>query len=73
MIGDNPDSDIAGPNTYKSENGTQWAGLLVKTGVWDPDRSGPFTDATKPLAIRDNVNQAVRYALEREGVLEPTT
>lgn len=70
MVGDNPDSDIAGPNTYKSDKGTEWAGLLVKTGVWDPKRSAPFTNVTKPLAILDNVNLAVRYALEREGVLE---
>lgn len=73
MIGDNPDSDIAGPNTYKSKNVTEWAaGLLVKTGVWDSNRSKPFTDVTRPLAIRDNVYLAVRYALEQEGVLEST-
>ncbi|KAM7196876.1 HAD-superfamily hydrolase [Naviculisporaceae sp. PSN 640] len=73
MVGDNPESDIAGPNTYKSENGTKWYGLLVKTGVYDPDRSPPFTDITRPLNISDNFNAAVRFALDKEGVdLDPS-
>lgn len=70
MVGDNPDSDIAGPNTYKSENGTEWHGLLVKTGVYDEKRSPPLTHITKPLAILENVHEAVGDALRREGIID---
>jgi HAD superfamily hydrolase (TIGR01456 family) len=34
MVGDNPASDIAGGNNYKSSYGTDWASILVQTGVY---------------------------------------
>jgi HAD superfamily hydrolase (TIGR01456 family) len=34
MVGDNPESDIAGGNNYKSPHGTDWVSVLVKTGVF---------------------------------------
>ncbi|KAM7187706.1 HAD-like domain containing protein [Rhypophila sp. PSN 637] len=66
MIGDNPESDIAGPNMYKSENGTDWHGILVRTGIYQ-DR--PLPTIAVPLTIEENVHQAVRFALVNEGVL----
>ncbi|KAM7217101.1 HAD-like domain containing protein [Rhypophila decipiens] len=61
MIGDNPESDIAGPNMYVSENGTAWHGILVKTGIFkDGDLLPPIA---VPLSIEKNVNRAVRFAL----------
>ncbi|KAJ4298685.1 hypothetical protein N0V88_003717 [Collariella sp. IMI 366227] len=34
MVGDNPESDIAGANGHMSEHGTEWVSVLVKTGGW---------------------------------------
>jgi HAD superfamily hydrolase (TIGR01456 family) len=34
MVGDNPASDIAGGNNYESPYGTDWASILVETGVF---------------------------------------
>jgi ribonucleotide monophosphatase NagD (HAD superfamily) len=34
MVGDNPASDIAGGNNYESPYGTDWASILVQTGVY---------------------------------------
>ncbi|KAK1990976.1 HAD-superfamily subfamily IIA hydrolase [Colletotrichum falcatum] len=63
MVGDNPESDIRGANEYSSER-TEWASVLVKTGVWRKER-GPPTHA--PKMIVDDVKAAVEWALEREG------
>jgi ribonucleotide monophosphatase NagD (HAD superfamily) len=41
MVGDNPASDIAGANNYKSPYGTDWASILVETGV--------FAEGTTPM------------------------
>ncbi|KAI1778958.1 HAD-superfamily hydrolase [Hypoxylon cercidicola] len=65
MVGDNPASDIRGANEYASPVGTQWTSVLVRTGVWDPERGGE--PAYKPKAIVDDVRGAVKWALEREG------
>ncbi|KAK3990284.1 HAD-superfamily hydrolase [Cladorrhinum sp. PSN332] len=67
MIGDNPESDIAGANGYKSENGTEWVSVLVRTGVWNEGMSLPFTKETKPKQIEGDVKSAVLWALGREG------
>jgi HAD superfamily hydrolase (TIGR01456 family) len=40
MVGDNPASDIAGGNNYESPHGTDWASILVQTGV--------YVEGTKP-------------------------
>ncbi|KAK1976240.1 HAD-superfamily subfamily IIA hydrolase [Colletotrichum cereale] len=63
MVGDNPESDIRGANEYSNEE-TEWASVLVKTGVWRKER-GPPTHA--PKMIVDDVKAAVEWALEREG------
>ncbi|CDO77700.1 hypothetical protein BN946_scf184969.g51 [Trametes cinnabarina] len=57
MVGDNPESDIAGAN------GAGWPSILVRTGVYDPAR-GPPTH--QPTYIADDVEEAVRWAIERE-------
>lgn len=70
MVGDNPESDIAGANAYQSEVGTEWASALVKTGVWTPDRAGGeavLKGQLKPTVVVDDVREAVRWALKREG------
>jgi HAD superfamily hydrolase (TIGR01456 family) len=40
MVGDNPASDIAGGNNFESPHGTDWASILVQTGV--------YVEGTKP-------------------------
>ncbi|OCB86802.1 HAD hydrolase [Sanghuangporus baumii] len=57
MVGDNPESDIAGANAKG------WQSVLVKTGVYDPARGPP---AHQPTHIADDVEQAVRWAINRE-------
>ncbi|KAF8249739.1 HAD-superfamily hydrolase [Wilcoxina mikolae CBS 423.85] len=61
MVGDNPASDIAGANGYKSSRGTEWVSVLVKTGVY---RDGDYDGSAKKIV--DNVEEAVRWAVERE-------
>ncbi|KAK2026700.1 HAD-superfamily subfamily IIA hydrolase [Colletotrichum zoysiae] len=63
MVGDNPESDIRGANDYSNEQ-TEWASVLVRTGVWREERGAP-THA--PKMIVDDVKAAVEWALEREG------
>ncbi|KAH8119510.1 HAD hydrolase [Phellopilus nigrolimitatus] len=57
MIGDNPESDIAGANAKG------WSSVLVNTGVYDP-KCGP--PAHEPSHIAQDVEQAVRWAIDRE-------
>ncbi|KAH8081835.1 HAD-like domain-containing protein [Filobasidium floriforme] len=54
MIGDNPESDIAGANAHG------WNSVLLKTGVY---RTGE--PRHKPTSIADDVEVAVRWAVER--------
>ncbi|KAI2619581.1 putative HAD superfamily hydrolase [Hypoxylon sp. NC1633] len=65
MVGDNPASDIRGANEYASPAGTPWTSVLVRTGVWNPERGGD--PAFRPAAIVDDVQGAVEWALRREG------
>lgn len=70
MVGDNPESDIAGANDYRSEVGTEWDSILVKTGVWSKDRAGgegALRGRFKPGVVVGDVRDGVRWALEREG------
>ncbi|KAJ4384038.1 hypothetical protein N0V86_000882 [Didymella sp. IMI 355093] len=55
MVGDNPASDIAGGNNYDSPYGTDWASILVKTGVY-VEGSPP---AVQPRQIVGDVWDAV--------------
>ncbi|KAL7281110.1 hypothetical protein ACG7TL_004417 [Trametes sanguinea] len=57
MVGDNPESDIAGAN------GAGWPSILVRTGVYDPAGGPP---AHTPTYIAEDVEEAVRWAIERE-------
>ncbi|KAK0628539.1 HAD-like domain-containing protein [Bombardia bombarda] len=74
MVGDNPESDIAGANGYASEVGTAWSSVLVRTGVWSPERGGDevLKGRFKPTAVVEDVREAVRWALEREGWSGPS-
>lgn len=64
MVGDNPESDIRGANDFKSPDGTAWTSVLVRTGVWTPERGEP---THRPKMIVDNVAAAVDWALKQEG------
>jgi ribonucleotide monophosphatase NagD (HAD superfamily) len=55
MVGDNPESDIAGANAFG------WNSILVKTGVY---RNGE--PAHVPTKIADDVEEGVKWAIERE-------
>ncbi|KAF5325758.1 hypothetical protein D9611_000075 [Ephemerocybe angulata] len=57
MIGDNPESDIAGANA------AQWNSVLVKTGVYNPEQGPP---AHAPTHTANDVLEAVQWAVERE-------
>ena len=63
MVGDNPESDIRGANEYKSPSGSRWDSILVRSGVY----SGG-TPAHEPKVIVQDVWDAVRYGLQKEGV-----
>ncbi|SJK97772.1 uncharacterized protein ARMOST_01026 [Armillaria ostoyae] len=51
MVGDNPESDIAGAN------GAGWPSVLVRTGVYDPIHGSP---THKPTHEAEDVEEAVR-------------
>lgn len=61
MIGDNPESDIAGANTYKSQCGYQWQSVLVETGVHP---AGAVPSHT-PDHTTKNVKEAVEWVLSQ--------
>jgi HAD superfamily hydrolase (TIGR01456 family) len=63
MVGDNPESDILGGNSYISPHGTDWASVLVQTGVY-VEGSVP---AHKPTKTVGDVWDAVSWAVEQEG------
>ncbi|KAF2433031.1 cat eye syndrome critical region protein 5 precursor [Tothia fuscella] len=60
MVGDNPESDIRGGNSFKSPLRTDWNSILVRTGV---HREGE--PAWKPKVIVDDVHDAVQWALQQ--------
>ncbi|EGN99616.1 hypothetical protein SERLA73DRAFT_179710 [Serpula lacrymans var. lacrymans S7.3] len=57
MIGDNPESDIAGANAAR------WKSILVHTGVYDPQMGPP---SHKPTYEASDVAEAVNMALDQE-------
>ncbi|KAK0717179.1 HAD-like domain-containing protein [Lasiosphaeria miniovina] len=69
MVGDNPESDIAGANGHVSDAGIQWLSALVRTGVWSEERDGHsvLTGVKKPTVVVPDVKAAVQWALQREG------
>ena len=56
MVGDNPESDIAGANAFG------WNSLLVKTGVY---RDGE--PKHRPTKIVEDVEEGVKWAIEKES------
>lgn len=60
MVGDNPESDIRGANTYQSPHGSQWSSILVKTGVYQ-EGTNPTAE---PTVIVDGVLEAVKWGVE---------
>ncbi|KAI1763969.1 HAD-superfamily hydrolase [Hypoxylon sp. FL1150] len=65
MIGDNPESDIAGANSFRSQHGIEWKGILVETGVYVPGT----VPVHQPLYTARDVTDAVMWALRREGIV----
>ncbi|KAL8751351.1 MAG: hypothetical protein Q9184_006097, partial [Pyrenodesmia sp. 2 TL-2023] len=65
MVGDNPESDIAGGNGYRSPWGSHWDTVLVRSGVY-----GGGEPAHRPSVVVDDVWDAVQWALEKEGWLD---
>lgn len=63
MIGDNPESDIRGANTFQSPRGTDWTSILVKTGVWREETEPKY----KPKVVVDGVLDGVKWALRKQG------
>ncbi|KAH0543062.1 hypothetical protein FGG08_002575 [Glutinoglossum americanum] len=63
MVGDNPESDIRGANEYRSPWGSEWLSVLVRSGVY----CGAEETTWKPRVVVNDVRDAVKWALEREG------
>ncbi|KAK5091969.1 hypothetical protein LTR70_006146 [Exophiala xenobiotica] len=61
MIGDNPESDIAGANNYKSLVGAQWTSVLTRTGVFRAAEGE--TPTVEPKIVVDDVRVGVEWAL----------
>ncbi|KAJ5137474.1 hypothetical protein N7526_003707 [Penicillium atrosanguineum] len=59
MVGDNPESDIRGANSYRSEYGSSWQSILVRTGVYSGGEP-----AWAPKTIADDVYKGVQWALK---------
>ncbi|KAJ6092750.1 hypothetical protein N7486_008039 [Penicillium sp. IBT 16267x] len=59
MIGDNPESDIRGANSYRSDYGSKWQSILVRTGVYTGGEP-----AWTPTTIADDVQKGVQWALK---------
>lgn len=60
MVGDNPQSDIHGANSFKPAHGSKWNSILLRTGVY---RGGE--PSHKPTVIVDGVKDAVFWGLEQ--------
>ncbi|KAI0892335.1 HAD-superfamily hydrolase [Annulohypoxylon nitens] len=65
MIGDNPESDVAGANSFRSEHGVEWRSILVETGVY----VAGSVPKHQPYHTVKNVMEAVEWALKKGGSL----
>jgi len=65
MVGDNPESDIQGANSFESPHGIEWLSLLTRTGVYKDQHGRRPTH--EPTAIVDDVRAAVQWALKHNG------
>ncbi|KAF1952614.1 HAD-superfamily hydrolase [Byssothecium circinans] len=63
MVGDNPESDILGANSYESPHGTDWVSVLVQTGVYGEGT----VPAHRPRVTVGDVWDAVDWAVAQEG------
>ncbi|KAI9662171.1 MAG: hypothetical protein M1831_002867 [Alyxoria varia] len=63
MVGDNPESDIRGANSFHSPHGTRWSSALVRTGVY----RGPGPPRWEPTTVVEDVWEAVRWGVDRGG------
>ncbi|KAI2085142.1 hypothetical protein LOZ36_004257 [Ophidiomyces ophidiicola] len=59
MIGDNPESDIRGANSFQSVAGAEWTSILVRTGVYSGEEP-----SWPPKTIVGGVQDAVQWALK---------
>ncbi|GAA6029184.1 hypothetical protein JCM8097_001641 [Rhodosporidiobolus ruineniae] len=59
MVGDNPQSDIAGANAFG------WESILVQTGVFRGSK--PEEAEHVPTVVKADVLEGIKWALEREG------
>ncbi|KAL2074618.1 hypothetical protein VTL71DRAFT_8396 [Oculimacula yallundae] len=64
MVGDGPQSDIAGANNYKSPWGSTWKSILVQTGI---HQAGTVPEH-EPTVEVGNVFEAVKWSLKQEGL-----
>ncbi|KAI0024203.1 HAD-superfamily hydrolase [Xylariomycetidae sp. FL0641] len=64
MVGDNPQSDIVGANSFESRCGYRWKSVLVETGV----HVAGTEPAYPPYHTARNVGEAVQWALNNESV-----
>jgi HAD superfamily hydrolase (TIGR01456 family) len=62
MVGDNPESDICGANSYRSAHNSEWHSILVRTGVYMGGEP-----AWTPKTIADNVQKAVEWGLQHSN------
>lgn len=63
MIGDNPESDIRGANSYQSPMGISWKSILVETGVYKKGRD----PSSIPTMTTTDVLEAVKWAIQSEN------
>ncbi|KAJ1326591.1 HAD-IIA family hydrolase [Microdochium nivale] len=63
MIGDNPESDILGANSYTSRFGATWKSILVETGVY----VAGTMPAHEPHHVARDVQSAVDWALAQHA------
>ncbi|OJJ56795.1 hypothetical protein ASPSYDRAFT_205586 [Aspergillus sydowii CBS 593.65] len=59
MVGDNPESDIRGANSYRSAHDSKWHSILVRTGVYLGGEP-----AWTPKTIANDVQKAVEWGLQ---------
>ncbi|KAI1140437.1 HAD-superfamily hydrolase [Hypoxylon sp. FL0543] len=63
MVGDNPESDIAGARTFRSCHGIEWKSVLVETGVYVPGS----VPTHQPHHTTKDVKEAVEWALKEHS------
>ncbi|KAJ6186853.1 hypothetical protein N7519_001761 [Penicillium mononematosum] len=62
FVGDTPESDIRGTNEYNQISDTDWFSILVKTGVYQDNKTPQYP----PRKVCEDVLEAVKFAVQRE-------